>query len=373
MVDDQEEVVSAEVRDYYFGGSGREVTLAANRQGWDAIELWPRALAAVGVPDLGASLASLDLPTPLIVAPMAYLSLLRPKAEAVVAEEAAKRGISFCLSTRSGMPLEEVAEAWRAGAGSVNDGGRAARLLLQIYAMRDVRLTNSLVDRAVAAGFDAIMITVDTPYIGLRYRDRENGFAVPAELLNANLQTELAMAVQGVGQPSFGTGVSSAANAALAQDPAFGWAEFTELVARAGPLPSIAKGVLHPADIAAALSAGACAVVISNHGGRQLDGSPSTASALYRAGRDVAWPRRVMMVDGAIASGADVLRAVALGAGTVMVGRSLARALADGGRSGVATAMDLLLDDLLSSAAIFGISNLAAISRESVSLPPAWG
>ena len=361
------------VRDYFFGGAGNEVTLRQNRVDWDEVALVPRVLRDVSEVDLSADLFGKRVPMPVVVAPMAFLSLIHPRGETVLAQSAARLGLSFCLSTRSAVPLEEVAAAWSAQCDAQSYGGSARPLLmLQLYVMRDRRISTSILERAVAAGFDAVVMTVDVPYVGLRHKDRANGIKIPDDFLEANVAEELRMGAEGEKPVSFGGGVSSAKHSRLAQDPATAWEDFAALRDSVAPLPVVLKGILDPADVELAASRGFVGVVVSNHGGRQLDGALSTPRALYSMRAQTEEFAGTLMVDGSIESGSDVCRALGIGANGVMVGRLFARALLEGGTHGLDVAMERLMAELRVSAGLMGLSRLAEMGWSQVRVPSWW-
>ncbi|MDA8374554.1 MAG: alpha-hydroxy acid oxidase [Actinomycetota bacterium] len=360
------------IRDYYFGGSGAESTLSWNRRDWDAIELVPRVLRNVAHLDTTVDLAGRRIPVPLVVAPMAYTSLLHPRAEAVIAEAAARHGVSYCLSTRSAVPLEEVADAFRRGLKLRGGSGTKPLLAFQLYVMRDHRFSDSLVRRAAKSGYEAIYVTVDAPFIGIRMRDRENSFAVPEEFLSANISEELEGWVVEESETRFGSGVSSARFSGLAPDPGVDWSGLGDIIDLADGMLVFLKGVLSAADLALAGGLPVAGVVVSNHGGRQLDGSISTARALYRMESELREYRGAVLVDGAISSGADVVRALGLGAKAAMVGRHLARALYERGEEGLDRAVSLLVEDVKVSLALAGASRPEMVERSQLLVPPGW-
>ena len=360
------------IRDYYFGGSGAEATLSWNRRDWDAIELVPRVMRNVSRVDAAVDLGARRIPFPLVVAPMAYTSLLHPRAEAVIAEAAARHGVSYCLSTRSAVPLEEVAEVFRRGLTAWGSVRPRPALSFQLYVMRDHRFSDSLVRRAVDNGYEAIYLTVDAPYIGVRMRDRENSFAVPEEFLSANIAQELEGWVLEESETRFGGGVSSARFSGLAPDPTVDWAGLGDVIALADGMQVFLKGVLSGADLSLAGELPVTGVVVSNHGGRQLDGSISTARALHMMAAELREYQGAVLVDGAIASGADVVRALGLGAKAVMVGRHLARALYERGEEGLDRAISLLVEDVRVSLALLGASRPEMIERSQLRVPSNW-
>ena len=297
------EVLGPSVYDFYAGGAGEEVTLAANRGAWESVRVRARPL---GAPDeaMEVDLLGLRLPHPVGVAPMGYQGLLHPDAELATARGADAAAALNVVSTRASRSLEEIADA-----------APNAPRWFQVYVLRDRGLTAEIVRRAAAAGYGALVLTGDAPVLGRKLRDARNGFVIPEEHARGNIDV-----------PRHSTGA--------AQDPGvtfddIGW------LGELSRLPVLVKGVLRADDARRCLEAGAAGVIVSNHGGRQLDGAVSTAEALPEVVAEVAGSAPVL-VDGGIDSAADVRRALALGADAVLVGRPVAWALAAGGAPAVA-------------------------------------
>ena len=332
-------VLPTEVRDFVAGGSGSETTLRHNRAALDAITLTPRVLAGVDDPDTTCTLLGSQFAMPVAVAPMAYQRLLHPDGELLLASAAAAAGIPYVISTLSSYPLEKIAAT--------------APSWFQLYWLRDRGLVAALVDRAADAGCTALMVTVDVPVMGRRLRDVRNSFALPPEVVAANIVdmvTEAHTVVPGLS--------AVAAHTASAFDPAVSWSDL-EWLRRSSELPLVVKGILDPRDARRAVDAGADGVVVSNHGGRQFDGAPASIDALGpvvdAVGNDCA-----VLLDSGIRSGADVAKAVALGASAVLVGRPLLWALAV---QAVDDALTLLRQELRDAMLLTGCEDLAAVAR----------
>ncbi|MEV4490819.1 alpha-hydroxy acid oxidase [Micromonospora coxensis] len=332
-------VLPPDTWDFVDGGSGTETTLSANRAALDRVAVLPRVLTGVENPRTTATLLGREQAMPVVVAPMAYQKLLHPDGEPALAAAAGAAGVPYVLSTLSSTPIEEVAAA---------TGGP---LWFQLYWLRDRGLVADLLDRASAAGCAALMVTVDVPVLGRRLRDVRNGFALPPHVTAANLprgRDDLAHA----GTP----GVSAiAAHTGAVFAPALRWSDLEWLRART-PLPLLVKGILDPRDAVRAAQTGVDAVVVSNHGGRQLDGAPAAATVLPEVVAAVDG-RAEVLLDSGVRSGGDVLRALALGATGVLLGRPLLWALAAGGRAGAATALDLLAAELRDALTLSGCAD----------------
>ncbi|WP_201733741.1 alpha-hydroxy acid oxidase [Acidithrix sp. C25] len=356
------------VKDYYFGGAGSQETLRKNIRAFEKITMVPRVLNHLEAPDLSVEVFGKRAPLPIFIAPMAYLSLLELEGEAIFARRAAKSGVSFVLSTRSAMPLEEVASIFHANLPTTQASAPRPLLLLQVYVMKDRAITYSLMNRAVENGFDGFVLTVDSPVIGLRRGDRSNHFEVPLKWQNANFIQELSTSAKVFTPSDFGRGVSGTNYEALVQDPTFSWDDLGEFSSMAGGLPFAMKGVLDPRDVARALTH--CDdVILSNHGGRQLDGSITAIQALYRISKGGTKFQGNLIVDGGVDSGADVLRSLGLGGASVMVGRYFARGLFGGGDAGLKAAVNTLIEETKISMALLGAASIDKIDSDAFVVP----
>ncbi|WP_413775559.1 alpha-hydroxy acid oxidase [Micromonospora sp. RTGN7] len=334
------DVLPPEVYDFVAGGSGTETALAANRAALDRIAVLPRMLRGVDRPRTDAPLLGRRHALPVAVAPMAYQRLVHPDGEPALAAAAGAAGVPYVASTLSSATVEEIAAA----------GGP---VWFQLYWLRDRGMVRDLVDRAHAAGCTALMVTVDVPTLGPRLRDVRNGFALPPEVAAANLpgsRGDLAHA---------GTPGTSAVARHTSAEFASGltWSDIGWLRGQTD-LPLVVKGVLDPRDAVLAADSGADAVVVSNHGGRQLDAAPAGVTLLPEVLTAVA-DRCEVLVDGGISGGVDVLRALALGASGVLVGRPLLWALAVGGRAGADAAFALLAAELRDALLLAGCADPA--------------
>ncbi|MFE9693772.1 alpha-hydroxy acid oxidase [Micromonospora sp. NPDC005806] len=334
-------VLPREVWEYVNGGSGREITLAANRAALDRVAVLPRVLTGVDAPRTEAALPGGSYAMPVAVAPMAYQKLLHPDGEVALAAAARAAGVPYVASTLGSTPIEEVA-------------GVGGPIWFQLYWLRDRGMVADLLDRAHTAGCTALMVTVDVPVLGRRLRDVRNGFTLPPHVTAANLpggRNDLAH--QGI------PGVSAvAAHTGAVFAPALSWADLAWLRERT-PLPLLVKGILDPRDAVRAAETGVDAVVVSNHGGRQLDGAPATATVLPEVVAAVG-ERCAVLLDSGVRSGTDVLRALALGAAGVLIGRPMLWALAAGGRAGAEAALALLAAELRDALTLSGCADPAA-------------
>jgi len=335
-----EAALPPEVWDYISGGSGDETTLAANCTALDAIALLPRMLAGVERASTACRLLATESAQPLAVAPMAYQRLVHPEGELAAAEAAREAGIPYVVSTMASVRLEEIAKV-------------GADIWFQLYWQRDRSVVEDLIARAEQAGCQVLMMTADVPILGRRLRDMRNAFSLPADVVAANLEGAPSRAHDTV------TGESAiAAHAAAAFEPGLGWADIEWLRARTS-LPLVVKGILDPRDAVLAVESGVDGVVVSNHGGRQLDGAAASITALPAVVAAVG-TRCAVLFDGGIRSGTDILRALALGAQGVLVGRPLLHGLAVDGARGAGRVLSLLHEELRDAMTLSGCADVAA-------------
>jgi 4-hydroxymandelate oxidase len=331
----------AELWDYVAGGSGAETTLAANRAALDAVALVPRVLGGTGTPDPTTRLLGSAAALPLAVAPMAYQRLLHPDGELASAEAAAAAGVPYVVSTLSSVTVEELAKT-------------GATTWFQLYWLRSRGLVESLVARAEEAGCEALVVTVDVPIMGRRLRDARNSFVLPDDVIAAHL-TE---GTVGRAHDLVPGKSAIAAHTAAAFAPGLGWADVEWLRGRT-PLPLVLKGILDPRDALRAVESGVDGVVVSNHGGRQLDGAVPSITALP-AVAEVLAGRADVYLDSGISSGTDLLRALACGARGVLVGRPVLYGLAVDGARGAGHVLSLLAEEFRDAMTLAGCADVAA-------------
>jgi len=342
-----EEKLEQGPRDYFAGGAGDEVTLRENVAAWGHWRLRPRVLADVKAVSTGVAVLGKPARTPVLVAPVAYQRMAHPEAESGMAAGAVEAGAVMCLSTLSTTRPAEVAAAAPQG-----------RHWFQLYAFQDAGVTRALMEEAIDAGFEAILVTADAPPGGNRERDRRNRFTLPKELgtpsLTAATGGEVALTIE---------------QTFALMNHALTWADVADLASECS-VPVFVKGLLTAEDAELALDHGAAGVVVSNHGGRQLDRSPATAEALPEIAETVDG-RATVLVDGGIRRGIDVATALALGADAVLVGRPALWGLAAGGREGVARVLGMLRDELELALALCGCASPADLTRAHVRRAPA--
>ena len=332
---------------YFSGGAADEITLRANRTAWSDLSLWPRVLRPLAGGHTRVNLLGRTLEHPILLAPIAFQRLAHPDGELAMAYAAAALGAGLVLSTQASVSLEAVAQA------VLPDRGRGP-LWFQLYLQHDRGFTQALVQRAEAAGYEALVLTVDAPTSGVRDRERRAGFRLPPGVGPVNLA-----GLQAPTAAELRPGQSALFDGLLHQAPTWDDIAWLQSITR---LPVLLKGVLHPADARQAVAAGAAGLIVSNHGGRTLDTAPATASALPRVVQAVGGAVPVV-VDGGIRRGTDVLKAMALGASAVLVGRPAIWGLANAGAAGVAHVLRLLRDELEIAMALTGCATLVDASQ----------
>jgi 4-hydroxymandelate oxidase len=333
--------VDANTWAYLNGGAADEHTLRANRAAWDAIKLHPRVLRDLSGGHTRVTLLGRELLHPILLAPIAYQRLFHADGEMAIAHAAAAQGAGLVLSAQASVPMEEVAAPMLADP-------TAGPLWFQLYWRDDRDFMRALLRRVEAAGFQALVLTVDAPVHGARDRERRAGFKLPEHIRAVNLG--------GLKKPlNLQPGQSALFDGLMPR--AATWAEVDWLRAESR-LPLLLKGITHADDARAALVRGAAGLIVSNHGGRTLDTVPASAE-LLPAVRAAVGPEMPLLVDGGIRRGTDVLKAIALGANAVLLGRPYVHALAASGALGVAHALRLLRDELEIAMALSGCKTLA--------------
>jgi 4-hydroxymandelate oxidase len=344
------ERLSPEAYDYYAGGAHDEVTLRENRAAYDRLSLAYRVLVDVSRCDLATAVLGQPLAMPVLVAPTAFHRLADPLGEVATARAAGAAGTAMILSTLSTSTIESVVEA------------AAGPIWFQLYVYKDRRATEGLVRRAEAAGCKALVLTVDAPVLGRRERDVRNRFRLPPGLAVANLLPE------GYGDiPPAAADSGLAAYVAALLDPSLSWRDVAWLRSLTD-LPVLVKGIVRADDALRAAEAGAAGIVVSNHGGRQLDTSPATIDVLPEVVDALAARGHAIevLVDGGVRRGTDVLKALALGAKAVLLGRPILWGLAAYGEAGVASVLRMFRDELDLAMSLAGAPAVAAITRDLV-------
>ena len=333
--------------DYYAAGADDERCVRRNIDAYEKIHLHYRVLVDVARRALATTVLGERLAMPIAVAPTAFHRLAHPDGELATVRGAGDAGTLFILSTLSNTAVEQVVAA------------ASGPVWFQLYVYKDRGATEALVRRVEAAGCRALVLTVDAPLLGRRERDVKNRFGLPPELGVENLHAAGYAPV-----PSAGGESGLAAYFADLLDPALTW-DVLPWLRSITRLPILIKGIVRVDDAVRAVSHGAAGVVVSNHGGRQLDASPATIDVLPRIVDAVAG-RGEILVDGGVRRGTDVLKALALGARAVLVGRPVLWGLASGGREGVAGALGVLRRELDLAMALCGCTDASAITRDLV-------
>ncbi|XP_034478210.1 peroxisomal (S)-2-hydroxy-acid oxidase GLO5-like [Drosophila innubila] len=334
--------------DYYKNGAGEQVTVELNHEAYKRLRLRPRFLRDVSHLDVSCEIFGEHLQWPLGIAPSAMQKLAHPDGEIGMARAAGKAGSIYILSTLSTTSLEDLAAA-----------APETCKWFQLYIYKDRSVTEQLVKRAERSDFKALVVTIDTPINGDRRADAKNKFCLPPHLCLANFQGEMA---QGVVSAMGGSGLNE--YVASHYDPSITWKDIKWLQ-QLTHLPIILKGILTAEDAELARDHGCSGIIVSNHGGRQLDTAPATIEALPEivaaVGKDL-----VVMLDGGIMQGNDIFKALALGAKTVFIGRPALWGLATNGQAGVEQLLSVMRDDFEITMKLTGCPTLADIKSTMV-------
>ncbi len=363
------------VFDYLDGGADGEVTLRENCRVFDDVTFRPRHAVAVSDCDMRTRVLGFDVSFPALLAPVGYSRLIHPDGEAGAARAAGAAGTAYILSTISGHRVEDVKAA------------SSGPVCFQLYVMGGRDASEAVIERARVAGCSALVVTIDTPVAGLRERDYRNGIKA---LLSGSLWEKMPFLPQVLARPAWiasfwrDGGLSKLPNVIIPGQGPMDLVDVSAALARAAvtwddlgwirrlwPGPLVIKGVLTGDDARRAADAGAAAVVVSNHGGRQLDGVPASLRALPEVVAAVNGQIEVLM-DGGIRRGTDIVKAICLGARAVLCGRAYAYGLAAAGEAGVARALAILRADVERTLKLLGCTSVAALDRSYVDVPAHW-
>jgi L-lactate dehydrogenase (cytochrome) len=351
--------------DYVDSGSYNEETLRANRADLETIKLRQRVMVDVSERSLATTVIGQKISAPFALAPIGLCGMQHGDGEILAAQAAEEAGIPFTLSTMSICSIEQVAEA------------TSRPFWFQLYVIRDRAFSRDILSRASAAKCNALVLTVDLQVLGQRHRDIRNGMTVPPEMRLGNLieiarKPRWALSILRSKSKTFGNlaghlegmdDITSLAQWTNSQfDPALNWKD-VEWIKKVWPGKIIIKGILDVEDARTAVKLGADAIVVSNHGGRQLDGAPSSISALPAIAQAVGSDTEVLF-DGGIRTGADLLRALALGARACLIGRAYVYGLGAGGKAGVAKAIDILQKELSVAMALTGTTRVSDVGPQ---------
>ena len=363
------------VFDYIDGGAEDEWTLRENCRAFEAVTFRPRCAVAVPSCDLRTVVLGRSLPMPLILAPVGSSRLIHPRGEEAAARAASAAGIPYALSTFSGCRLEDVAAA------------STAPLWYQLYLAGGRDCALPALERAKAAGFSALVVTIDTAVAGMRERDFRNGVK---ELLSGKFRAMLPFVSQLLVKPRWlagfiadgglmkfpnvvvpGKGPMLYADVTAALEQSVVTWEDLKWIRQAWNGPIVIKGIHTAEDARRAVDMGANALVVSNHGGRQLDGVAPTLQMLPEIAEAVG-DRIEVLLDGGIRRGSDIVKALCLGARAVMVGRAYAYGLGAAGNAGVARAIEILRTDLIRTLKLVGCASVVDLDRSFINVPPDW-
>ena len=363
------------VFDYLDGGAESEFTLRENCRIFDDLTFRPRQAVAIPECDLRARVLSADLSFPAILAPVGYSRLMHPGGEAAAAAAAGESGLAYTLSTISGHKLENVRAASK------------GPVWYQLYLVGGREVAEGAIERARRAGFSALVVTIDTPVAGMRERDPRNGMK---ELLGGSIFSKLPFLPQMFTHPRWlvsfliDGGVPKLENIVIPGKGPMSLIDVTVALARAvvtwedipwlkriwtGPI--VVKGVLTADDAKRAVAEGAAAIVVSNHGGRQLDGAPATLKVLPEVVAAVNGQAEVLM-DGGVRRGSDIVKAICLGARAVLLGRAYAFGLAAAGRPGVTRSLEILRNDVERTLRLLGCPSVSALNSSYLNVPKHW-
>jgi isopentenyl diphosphate isomerase/L-lactate dehydrogenase-like FMN-dependent dehydrogenase len=317
--------------EYFRGGAGDETTLRENRSAFDRWKLRPRVLVDIGTVDTRTTVLGTEIPAPVLIAPVAMQKLAHPDGEAATARAAAAAGTIMALSTSASMRPGAVADAAPGGA-----------RWFQVYVFNDRGVTQALIDEACAHGYSALVLTVDTPILGRREGALRIGFSIPDDIeVPGDIFDDL--------------------------DGSVTWRDLEWLAGHG--LPVVLKGVATAEDAKLAVEHGAAAVVVSNHGGRQLDGVAASIDSLEEVAEAIDG-RAEVLLDSGVRRGVDVLRALALGARATLIGRPIVYGLAAAGEAGVTAVLDLLQREVALGLQLLGCRSPAEVAREHVKWSP---
>ena len=342
------EKLPGHVFDFIAGGAEDEITLARNRAAWEAVQLLPRVLVDVSTVDTSTTVLGRTVPFPVILAPVALHRLAHGEGELATARAAAASGTIMALSTMSSCTIEDVAAA------------AAGPKWFQLYCYSDKAVTERLVRRAGAAGYEALCLTVDVPRLGRRERDFRHNLGFPEDVIPVNFASEIDITSIPLDQQ----GSALSAYAASLLDASLTWDDIGWLHPLTS-VPLVLKGILSPRDAVLAAEHGAAGIVVSNHGGRQLDVVPAGVEVLPEIVAAVG-DRLEVYVDGGVRRGTDIVKALALGARAVLFGRPYIWGLAVDGEAGVRRVLEMLRIELELAMALCGVTSVDQISRDLV-------
>lgn len=331
-------ILPPEIYDHIAGGAGNENTLRRNHQIYSEAVLIPRVLNGIVELNTEIELFGVKSKTPVLIAPTAFQTLINPEGEIATAKAAEKSGSIMVVSMMSGFTLEKIASV------------TSASLWFQLHIHTDFSITQNLIIRAEKARYKAIVITVDIPVMATRPRDIKNQFKIPEKCTPANLITD-----------------NGRINLSATEfNPCCSWEDIKK-IKLITKLPVILKGIMRPSDAVKAIDFGVDGIIISNHGGRQLDGAAATLEVLPEIAKAIQG-KIPLLIDGGIQYGSDVIKAIALGASAILMGRPILWGLAVNGQKGVEEVMNCLIEELSISMRLVGCNSVNDIKKEGHSL-----
>ncbi len=337
---------------YYASGANDEVTLRANREAFERLELYYRVLRDVSKRSTEATVLGHRCSMPVAVAPTAFHQLAHPEGELATVEGTSTAGVVFTVSSMSNRRLEQIVETSR------------TPVWFQLYVYKDRSITGAMLDRVTAAGCQAVVFTVDAPVLGRREADLRQSIEWPK-----NFRLENLLPLDHPEAAQIGTGAELSRYFADLIDPSIAWRDLEWLVSRCS-MPVLVKGIVHPDDARLAIEHGAEGVIVSNHGGRQLDTAPATIRALPAVAEAIQWRTTAggnaptILLDGGVRRGTDIVKAVALGADAVLVGRPVLWGLAAAGAEGVGQVLSLLRAEIDLALALSGCRSISEVSDD---------
>jgi len=345
---------------YIAGASGMGNTMRANREAFDRVKLHNRVLNDVSTRDISTEVLGRKIPAPFLLAPIGVQGIMHPDGEKVPATACAATGIPFVISTVSSVPMEQVAQI-------MGDSPR----WFQLYPARSRDVAQSMVSRAEKSGYEAIVVTLDTPALGWRGQDLRLGYLPFLEGKGiANYLTDPVFRSLLAKPPEEDPRAAIMQFLAVFTNPTFGWSD-VDWLRSITKLPILLKGVVHPDDVRKAIDHGVSGVVVSNHGGRQLDGVPGSIRSLPEVVAAVGNQIEVL-VDGGIRNGGDIVKALSLGARAVLIGRAYAYGLSAAGEAGVDRAIEILRTGMIRTMKLLGVSSVRELNRSYIDVPAGW-
>ncbi|KAI9476709.1 Hydroxyacid oxidase 1 [Coemansia sp. RSA 989] len=356
------ETMDRNALDYYRSGSQDMITVRENQRAFDRIIIRPRVLRDVSHIDMSTRIQGHQISSPICIAPTAMQRMAHPEGECATARASQRQNTCMVLSSWSTTSIEDVAASTKS-----LDFNQGAPKWLQLYIYKDRQATRKLIERAQDSGFSAIALTVDTPFLGRRLADIRNRFRLPPHLTMANFSDQKAQVGKADASSAADNASGLAAYVASQIDPTLSW-KHVQWVKSVSRIPVLVKGILTAEDALLAVKAGVDGIIVSNHGGRQMDTAPATIDVLEEVCKAVAG-RVEVYLDGGVRRGTDVFKALALGAKAVFLGRPALWALHYNGEDGVVEMLDIINEEFRLAMALAGCVKISDIKREHLRMP----